>query len=51
MDYIDFETKTVYELKPNNPRQIKNGTRQLENYRKELVEEFGDGWTTVLDTY
>ena len=51
MDYIDFETKTVYELKPYNPRQIKIGTKQLEGYLKEIEEVFGDGWTTVLDTY
>ena len=51
MDFIDFEDKTIYELKPYNPRQIKNGTKQLENYLKEIEDIYGDGWTTVLDTY
>ena len=51
VDYIDFETKTVYELKPNNPNQIKKGTKQLQNYLDEISEIFGDGWTSVLDTY
>ncbi|MHC1722091.1 MAG: RHS repeat-associated core domain-containing protein [Aminipila sp.] len=51
IDYIDFETKTIYELKPYNPRQIKAGTKQLEGYLKEVEEEFGKGWKTVLDTY
>jgi len=51
VDYIDFETKTIYELKPNNPTQIKKGTVQLQNYLKEIQQIYGDGWTTVLDTY
>lgn len=51
VDFIDFENKTIYELKPYNPRQIKNGTKQLENYLKEIEDVYGDGWTTVLDTY
>ncbi len=51
MDFIDFELKTVYELKPNNPEQIKSGTKQLEIYLKEIEEVFGDGWTSVFDTY
>ncbi len=50
-DYIDFENKKVYELKPYNQRQIKNGTKQLENYLKEIEDVFGDRWTAVLDTY
>lgn len=51
VDYIDFETKTIYELKPNNHTQIKKGTVQLQNYLKEIQQIYGDGWTTVLDTY
>ena len=42
---------TVYELKPNNPNQIKKGTKQLENYLKEIEEKFGKGWKGILDTY
>ena len=51
VDFIDFDTKTVYELKPNNPNQIKKGTKQLENYLKEIEEKFGKGWKGILDTY
>jgi RHS repeat-associated protein len=51
IDFIDFENKTIYELKPYNPKQISSGTKQLNGYLKEVVEEFGDGWSTVLDTY
>ena len=51
VDFIDFDTKTVYELKPNNPNQIKKGKGQLENYLKEIEEKFGKGWKAILDTY
>ncbi|MBE0450723.1 MAG: SBBP repeat-containing protein [Clostridia bacterium] len=51
IDFIDFETKTIYELKPYNPNQIKAGTKQLDGYLKEVEEVFGEGWKTVLDTY
>ena len=51
VDYIDFETKTIYELKPHNPNQIRNGKKQLQSYLKEIESVFGDDWTSVLDTY
>ena len=51
IDFIDFETKTIYELKPYNPNQIKKGNKQLEGYLREVESLFGAGWTTVLDTY
>ncbi|MFZ5351083.1 MAG: peptidoglycan-binding protein, partial [Bacillota bacterium] len=51
IDYIDFETKTIYELKPYNPNGIKSGTKQLDGYLKEVESIYGDGWKTVLDTY
>lgn len=51
IDYIDFETKTIYELKPNNLNQIKLGTQQLQGYLDEVESLFGKGWKTVLDTY
>ena len=51
MDFIDFSTKTVYELKPFNPNQVEKGVKQLQNYLKEIESVFGDGWKTVLDTY
>jgi RHS repeat-associated protein len=51
IDFIDFTTKTIYELKPNNPRQIKAGLKQLAGYLAEVQRIHGPGWSTVLDTY
>jgi len=39
-DYIDFSTKTIYELKPMNPRAAKSGIRQLKKYNKALSGGF-----------
>ena len=51
IDYIDFDSKTIYELKPHNPKQIAKGKKQLNEYLKEVEELYGPGWKTVLDTY
>ena len=51
VDFIDFENQTVYELKPNNPKQIKLGVKQLQGYIEEINAEFGGNWKGVLDTY
>jgi hypothetical protein len=51
IDYLDMQSRTIYELKPNNPRSIREGTRQLERYKDLMEREFGAGWKTVLDTY
>ena len=51
VDFIDFENKIVYELKPNNPIQIRKGTKQLAGYLEEIETVFGNGWSSVLDTY
>jgi len=36
IDFIDFDSGTISELKPYNPRAIKSGYRQLEMYLKEV---------------
>ena len=46
-DYIDFNTKTIYELKPMNPRGIRDGILQLQKYNKAL----GGGFTLRLELY
>ncbi len=46
-DYIDFEAKIIYELKPMNMRSIKNGIRQLQKYNQAL----GGGYTLRLELY
>ncbi len=43
IDYIDFKTKTIYELKPYNLNGIKSGTKQLAGYLKEVEKEYGKG--------
>jgi hypothetical protein len=50
-DFVDFGTKTIYELKPFNPRQIQLGTKQLNNYKSLFEQKYGGTWKTVLDTY
>lgn len=54
IDFIDLENKIIYELKPNNPRAIRLGNKQLEIYKNELqaIPRFKDiQWKTILDTY
>ncbi len=50
-DFVDFNTKTIYELKPFNPRQIKLGSKQLNYYRLLFEQRYGGIWKTVLDFY
>ena len=46
-DYIDFDNKIIYELKPMNPQSIRSGIRQLQRYNK----AFGGGFTLRLELY
>ena len=46
-DYVDFDNKIIYELKPMNPRSARNGIRQLQKYNKAL----GGGFTMRLELY
>jgi len=50
-DAVDFKNRIVRELKPDNPRTIQDGRRQLERYRQDLEREFGGTWTSFLDIY
>ena len=50
-DFVEVKTRTIYELKPNNPRAIKRGHKQLETYKKRFEQEYGGEWNTVLDLY
>ena len=54
IDFLDIKNRTIYELKPYNPRAMKQGEKQLEMYKKELesMPRFqGWEWKTHLDTY
>ncbi len=50
-DFVDEATRTIYELKPYNPRGIREGAQQLEKYKKAFEAEFGGTWKTVLEFY
>ncbi len=46
-DYVDFDNKIIYELKPMNPWSVRRGIRQLKKYNKAL----GGGYTMRLELY
>jgi hypothetical protein len=50
-DYVDFGTKTIYELKPYNPRGIRQGWKQLYNYQNLFQQQYGGSWNIILDFY
>ncbi len=50
-DALDVEKGIVRELKPNNPRAIQRGERQIERYRRELEQMFDKSFDTFIDTY
>lgn len=50
-DAVNAEKQDVKELKPNNPRAIKRGEKQVETYRRELEERRGGQWTGQVETY
>ena len=47
VDALNEDTMHIYELKPNNPRAIREGYRQLQRY----LDELGPGWTGDVITY
>ncbi|GHV15297.1 hypothetical protein FACS1894169_06250 [Bacteroidia bacterium] len=54
IDFLDIPNQTIFELKPFNPRAMKQGQIQLNMYLKELqtIQEYkGFNWKTTLDTY
>jgi len=50
-DFVDFNTRTIYELKPYNPRAIRSGLKQLERYQNIFQDVYGGQWNTILDVY
>jgi hypothetical protein len=50
-DAVNFETKQVLELKPNKPKAIRAGERQVQRYVDELNEVYGGGFTGKVVTY
>lgn len=53
VDAINFQTRRVVELKPNNPRAIRRGRQQLAEYLAELNYTYpGDlPWTGSIQSY
>jgi Restriction endonuclease fold toxin 9 len=50
-DAVDRINGIVRELKPNNPRAIQRGERQVEQYCQELEQQFGIPFRSYVDTY
>jgi RHS repeat-associated protein len=54
IDFLDIENGIIYELKPNNPRSILGGNKQLQMYLNEIqsMPRFkGIQWKTILEIY
>lgn len=51
MDAYNKDTKEVIELKPNNPRAVKRGEKQVEGYCTDCNKEFGSGHKGSVQTY
>ena len=47
LDFLDDVNKIIYELKPNNPRGLRDGIRQLQRYNNTL----GGGYKLLLELY
>lgn len=43
--------REVRELKPDNPRAIQRGWRQVNKYKEELERVYGGAWKAYVDTY
>jgi hypothetical protein len=50
-DAVNYQTREVVELKPNNTNAIRRGEKQVEGYRKELESVTGECWTCRVETY
>jgi RHS repeat-associated protein len=54
IDFLDIKNAKVYELKPNNPRAVRAGMKQLNGYIDELkqIPEFKNKkWEGILEVY
>jgi hypothetical protein len=50
-DAVNLEKADVVELKPNNPRAVRRGERQVEGYRQQLEAEYDKPFTGRVETY
>lgn len=50
-DFVDFSTRTIYELKLYNTRAIREGWKQLPKYYDLFQQTYKGPWKLKLDTY
>jgi RHS repeat-associated protein len=50
-DAVNSATRTVKELKPDRPESIRRGAKQVIEYAKQLEQEYGGKWKTIVETY
>lgn len=51
MDRYDEAQAHIREIKPNNPRQLRSGQKQVDGYRKEMEQKTGRPHTTEVTPY
>jgi RHS repeat-associated protein len=51
MDAYNAQTREIRELKPDNPRAIRRGKKQVKEYCDECDKAFGPGHTVKVETY
>lgn len=51
MDRYDEAQAHIREIKPNNPRQLRSGQKQVDGYRKEMEKKTGRSHTTEVTPY
>ena len=51
VEYIDFNTKTFYLLRPYDENVEKKYKRQIRKYISELETTYGGNWNYVIDVY
>lgn len=51
VDAVNIETANLVELKPNNPKAIRRGEKQLETYKNELEAEYAKPFKGRVETY
>lgn len=51
VEYIDFNTKTFYILRPYVENIDRRYEKQIQKYLKELRDVYGGEWSYIIDTY
>jgi len=51
MDRYDETTRHIREIKPNNPRGLREGEKQVEEYKQEMEEVTGEKHSTEITPY